>query len=87
MTQMFQVSPKGTLKCMLWLDSQMLKVKWRTIQMKIRQVAKTMGKSDNNLCKQALIDRQNTFNSEDFPTENINICRELIIQCVTKEET
>ena len=43
--KVFQVSPRGTPKSMLWLDSQMLKMKWRIIQLKI-----TMGKSDDNLC-------------------------------------
>ena len=49
MTEMFHVSAKG----MLLLDSQMLKMHWRIIQMKIRQ-ANTMGKPNNKLCKQAL---------------------------------
>ena len=53
-TEMFQVSKKGTMNCMLWLDSQMLKMKWQIIQRKIRQVRKTMGKPITNLCKQAL---------------------------------
>ena len=44
MIEMFQVSAKGTQKCML-------KMRWRIIQMKIRQVAKTMGKPETNLCK------------------------------------
>ena len=51
----FQVSPRGTPKSMLWQDSQMLKIKWRIIQLKIRQVAKTMVKLDDNVCKEALI--------------------------------
>ena len=38
MNKVFQVSPKGTIKCMLWFDSQMLKMKWRIIQRKIRLV-------------------------------------------------
>ena len=52
--EMFQVSKKETINCMLQLDSQMLKMKWQIIQRKIRQVRKTMGKPITNLCKQAL---------------------------------
>ena len=57
---------------------------WRIIQRNIRQVAKTMGKSDDNMCKQALIAGQNTCNGGDLLTECITICKELNIQCVTR---
>ena len=53
----------------------------------IRQVAKTLGKSDDNLCKQALLEGQNTSNGEDLLSECINICKKLNIPCVTKGET
>ena len=62
----------------------MLKIKWIIIQLKIRHVAKTMGKSDDNLCKQARIARKETFNWEDLLTECMNICKKLNIQCTTK---
>ena len=86
MTEMFLVSAKGTQKCILWLDCQMLNMQWRIIQLKIRQVAKTMGKPDTNLCKQALKEGQNTCNGEDLLTECINICKKLEIPCVTEGE-
>ena len=54
--------------------------------MKIGQVVKPIGKSDDNLCKQALIEGQNTYNGEDLLTECINICKKLNIPCVTKGE-
>ena len=38
-------SSRGMAKSMLWLDNQMLKMKWRIIQLKLRAIAKTMGKS------------------------------------------
>ena len=44
--KVFQVAARGTTKRILWLlDSQMLKMKWRIIQQKLRVIAKTMGKS------------------------------------------
>ena len=67
---MFQVSNKGTLNCMIQLDSQTLKIKWQIIQRKIRQVRKTMDKKKSNLCKQALIHGQSTCGGEDLLTEN-----------------
>ena len=30
------------------MDSQMLKMKWRIVQQKIKQVAKTIGKTEDN---------------------------------------
>ena len=45
-----------------------------------------MGKSEDNLCKQALIAGQETCNGEDLLTECINICKDLKIQCITKGE-
>ena len=69
MTEMFQVSAKGTQKCMLWLDRQMLKMRWRIIQIRLE----TMGKPDTNLCKQALKEGQNTCNGEDLLTK----CKDL----------
>ena len=62
----------------------MLTMNWRIIQRKIRQVAKTMGKTESNLCKQALIAGQQTCNWEDLLTECINICKELNTLGVTK---
>ena len=44
----FQVSATGAPKSMIWLDSQMLKMKWRIIQLRLRATAKTMGKSDKH---------------------------------------
>ena len=67
--KVFQVLVRGTLKSMLWLDNQMLKMKWRIIQLKLRAIAKTMGKSKDNLCRQALIAGQETCNGEDLLTE------------------
>ena len=49
--QVFQVSPKGTPLCMIRLDSQTLHVKWQIIMKKIKQVCKTMDKTENNICK------------------------------------
>ena len=45
-----------------------------------------MGKPDTNLCKQALIEGQNTCNGEDLLTECINICKKLEILCVIEGE-
>ena len=65
----------------------MLKIKWRIIQWKIRQVAKTKGKLDDNLCKEALIGGKETCNGEDLLTEYMNICKKLNKQRVTKGGT
>ena len=48
----------------------MLKMKGQIIQRKIRQVRKTMGKSDKNLCKQAQLEGQHTCKGENLFTEN-----------------
>ena len=85
-TEMFQVSAEGTQKCMLWLDSQMVKMRWQIIQIKIQQVAKTMGKPVTNLCNQALQMGQTTCQREDLLTECINICKKLEKPCVAEGE-
>ena len=46
----------------------MLTIKWRMIQLKLRAIAKTMEKSRDNLCRQALIAGQKTCNKEDLLT-------------------
>ena len=51
---------------------------------KLRAIAKTMGKPDNNLCKQALLEGQNTCNNEDLLTKCVNMCRRLNVKCVTE---
>ena len=56
------------------------------MQLKIRQVAKTMGKLKDNMCKQALIAEKETCNREDLLTQCMNICKKLNIQCVTEGE-
>ena len=58
--KVFQVAAKGTPKGMLCLDSQILPMKWKIVQLKLQAIAKTRGKPDNNLCKQALLDGQKT---------------------------
>ena len=45
-----------------------------------------VGKPDNNLCKQALLEGQKTCNNEDLLTECVNMCRRLKVKCVTKGE-
>ena len=81
LTEMFQVLAKGTQKCMLWLD-----MRWRLSQIKIQQVAKTMGKPDSHLCKQALQEGQTTCKGGDLLIEFINIWKKLEIPCVTEGE-
>ena len=56
--KVFQVSARGTPKIMP-------RMKWRIIQLKLRAIAKPMGKLKDNLCRQALIAGQETGNSED----------------------
>ena len=56
---------------MLWLDGQLLEMKWRIIQLKLRAITKTIGKSIDNLCRQALIAGQETC--EDLLTECLAI--------------
>ena len=43
-----KVSALGTPKGMLWLDSQRPTLKWRIIHLKLRAIAKTMGKNKDN---------------------------------------
>ena len=73
--KVFQVAAKGTPKGMLCLDSQILPMKWKIVQIKLRAIAKTMGKPENNLCKQALLEGQKTCNDDDLLTECVNMCR------------
>ena len=49
----------------------------------LRAIAKIMGKSKDNLCRQALIAGQNTCNGEDLLTECINLCKKLNVKCVS----
>ena len=82
-TKVFQVSARGTPKGMLWLDSQTLKMKWRIIKLKLRAIAKTIGKCTDNLCRQALIAGQETFDCQDLLTECMNICKNLGVKCLS----
>ena len=61
-------------------------MKCKIVQIKLRAIAKTMGKPDNNLCKQALLEGQKTCNNEDLLTERVNMCRRLKVKFVTKGE-
>ena len=45
-----------------------------------------MGKPDDNLCKQALLEGQKTCNNEDLLTECVNMCERLKVKCVSKGE-
>ena len=80
------VSARGTPKGMLCLDSQILSMKWKIVKIKLGVIAKTMGKPDNNLWKQALLEGQQTCNNEDLQTECINMCERLKVKCVSKGE-
>ena len=62
-----------TTKSTLWL--LWLKMNWRIIKLKLRAITKTMGKSKDNLCRQALINGQETCNGEDLLTKCMNICK------------
>ena len=84
--KVFQVAARGTPKGMLRLDSQILSMKWKIVQIKLRAIAKTMGKPDNNLCKQALLEGHETCNNEDLLSECVNMCERLKVKCVTKGE-
>ena len=75
----FQVSAKGTPKGMLMLDSQILSMKWRIKLEKIRAISKTMGKTNDNLCKRALIEGRDSCNGEDL----LSLCTYLNVQPVT----
>ena len=67
--KVFQVATKGTPICMIRLDSQTLHVKWQILLKKIKQVRKTMDKSELNICKSAIIAGQNTSAGEDLLNE------------------
>ena len=54
-------------------------MKWQILLRKIRQVRKTMGKPNTNLCNQALIEGQNTCGGEDLLTECKEWCKKLKI--------
>ena len=82
--QVFQVSTKGTPLCMIRLDSQTLHIKWQIIMKKIKQVRKTMDKTENNICKSALVAGQNTCAGEDLLNECKAWCNKLNIRCVTR---
>ena len=82
--QVFQVSPKGTPLCMVRIDSQTLHIKWQIIMKKIKQVRKTMDKTENNICKSALVAGQNTCAGEDLLNECKAWCNKLNIRCVTR---
>ena len=60
-----------------------LKIKWQNVQIKIRQVWKTMDKKSKNLFNQALIHGQSTCDGEDLLTECITWCKIFDIRCVT----
>ena len=50
----------GTPKCMVRLDSRTLQIKSQILLRKIKQVRKTMDKQSTNICKQALILKEQT---------------------------
>ena len=50
---------------------------------KIKQVRKTMDKTENNICKSALVAGQNTCAGEDLLNECKEWCNKLNIRCVT----
>ena len=81
--KVFQVAIKGTPICMIRLDSQTLHAKWQIILKKIKQVRKTMDKSENNICKSTLIAGQNTCAGEYLLNACIEWCNKLNIRCVT----
>ena len=68
---------QSTPKSMLWLDSQMLKIKSRIMQLKLRAIAKTIATSKDNLCRQELIAVQDTCNGKDLLKKFMNICKNL----------
>ena len=82
--KVFQVASGGTPVCMVRLDSQTLQVKWQILLKKIKQVRKTMDKSDKNICKNVLIAGRQTCAGEDLLNEFIEWCNKLNIRCVTK---
>ena len=51
---------------------------------KIKQVRKTMDKTENNICKSALVAGQNTCAGEDLLNECKAWCNKLNIRCVTR---
>ena len=79
-----QVSAKGTPKGMIRLDSQILPMKWKIVLEKLRAIAKTMGKPEDNLCRKALLEGQRTCNGEDLLSECVQLCRRLNLRCVTE---
>ena len=52
--KLFQVAAMRMPKSMLWLDGQILQIKRRIIKLKLKARANTMGKSKENLFRQAL---------------------------------
>ena len=69
---------------MLELDGQMLSIKWRIVEKRLRVLRKTMDKDDSNLCKQALIADMDTHNGEGLLKECIKLCKELNISCTSE---
>ena len=69
---------------MIRIDSQTLHIKWQIIMKKIKQVHKTMDKTENNICKSALVAGQNTWAGEDLLNECKAWCNKLNIRCVTR---
>ena len=50
---------------------------------KIKQVCKTMDKTENNICKSALVAGQNTCAGEDLLNKCKEWCNKLNIRCAT----
>ena len=51
---------------------------------KIKQIRKTMDKDKNNICKNALVEGQNTCAGGDLLNECKAWCKKLNIRCVTR---
>ena len=51
---------------------------------KIKQIRKTMDKDNNNICKNALVEGQNTCAGGDLLNECKEWCKKLNIRCVTR---
>ena len=84
--RVFQVTQSGTPKWMLELDGQMVSMKWRVVERRLRVLGKTMDKDENNLRKQALLAGHNICNGEHLLAECINMCKDLKIEGKRKVE-
>ena len=70
---------------MIRLDSQTLHIRWQILMKKIKQVRKTMDKTENNICKSSLVVGQNTCAGEDLLNECKEWCNKLNFKKLVKE--